>query len=122
MIQTDAAINPGNSGGPLLNRRGELIGVNTAIFTPSGGSVGIGFAIPSNMIKEILAQLIEGKPIVRGYLGVSIQNLRDRPGMARQFGLTGDDGVLVGAVLEGGPADKAGVERGEPLEARATGG
>jgi serine protease Do len=111
-IQTDAAINPGNSGGPLVNMRGEVIGINTAIATNPvvAGYMGVGFAIPSNMAQEILPKLIEGKKIVRGYLGVRIQSLRDQPGLGKVYGLEDDTGVLIGELLEGGPAAKSGLK------------
>jgi len=114
-IQTDAAINPGNSGGPLINLRGEVIGINTAIATSGtvAGYMGIGFAIPTNRIKEYLPALREGKPIVRGYLGVQIQNLSDEPGFARTFGLKEDDGVLVSEVVPDAPAAQAGLKHGD---------
>ncbi|MCK5903114.1 MAG: trypsin-like peptidase domain-containing protein [Cocleimonas sp.] len=111
-IQTDAPINPGNSGGALVNLRGELIGVNTAILGgKSGGSVGIGFAIPSNMIKNIKGQLISYGQVVRGQLGVEIQDLR--PILVKAFGLKNSQGALISAVVVGSPADKAGIEAGD---------
>ncbi len=110
-IQTDAAINPGNSGGALVNVRGELIGINTAIFSTSGGYQGIGFAIPTNMAKSVMNSLISKGKVVRGWLGVTIQNLT--PELARQFELKEEKGVLVGDVIEGGPAEKAGLRRGD---------
>ncbi|MEE4352934.1 MAG: DegQ family serine endoprotease [Desulfatiglans sp.] len=111
-IQTDAPINPGNSGGPLLNTAGEVIGINTAIFSQSGGSVGIGFAIPVNMAKDLLPQLKEGK-VVRGWLGVMIQKIT--PELMEKLGLKDDRGALVADVSEEGPADKAGIERGDVI-------
>ena len=96
-IQTDAAINPGNSGGALVNARGELIGINTAIFSQSGGYMGIGFAVPSNMVRSVMDQLIKGGKVVRGYLGVSIQELTSD--LARQFGVTETRGVLISDVF-----------------------
>ena len=110
-IQTDAAINPGNSGGALVNLKGELIGINTAIFTQSGGYMGIGFAIPSNMAKSVMTSLIQHGKVVRGWLGVSIQELT--PELAQQFGTTQTNGALVGDVMEEGPAAKAKLERGD---------
>ena len=110
-IQTDAAINPGNSGGALVNLKGELIGINTAIFTQSGGYMGIGFAIPSNMAKSVMTSLIQHGKVVRGWLGVSIQELT--PELAEQFGTTQTTGVLVGDVMEESPAAKAKLERGD---------
>jgi len=112
-IQTDAAINPGNSGGPLVNMRGEVIGINTAIKTNPilAGYVGVGFAIPSSTIKQVLPDLIAGQKIVRGYLGVAIQSLRDQPGLAKTYGLTEDTGVVVTLIGADGPAAKAGLQK-----------
>ncbi len=110
-IQTDAAINPGNSGGPLVNLRGEVIGINTAIFTKSGGYMGIGFAIPINMAKSVMDSLIKEGRVVRGFLGVQIQNLDE--GLARSFGYDGTEGALVADVVRGGPADKADLKPGD---------
>ena len=112
-IQTDAAINPGNSGGALVNARGELIGINTAIFSQSGGNMGIGFAVPSSMARTILDQLVRSGKVVRGWLGVSIQELS--PDLAQQFGVNELKGVLVSEVLEDSPAKRAGVERGDVI-------
>ncbi len=112
-IQTDAAINPGNSGGALVNARGELVGINTAIFSRSGGSMGIGFAVPSNMARAILDQLVTTGQVVRGWLGVSIQDLT--PDLADQFGVPAAKGVLVGDVLEDSPAEQGGLERGDVI-------
>lgn len=111
-IQTDASINPGNSGGPLLNTAGEVVGVNTAIFSQSGGSVGIGFAIPTNMVKDLLPQLKKGK-VVRGWLGVVIQNVT--PELKDKLKLSTEKGALVADVVAGGPAEKAGIERGDVI-------
>jgi serine protease Do len=111
-IQTDASINPGNSGGPLLNTAGEVIGVNTAIFSQSGGSVGIGFAIPINMAKDLLPQLKKGK-VVRGWLGVMIQEIT--PELKDKLELKEEKGALVGDVVAEGPADKAGIKRGDVI-------
>lgn len=110
-IQTDAAINPGNSGGPLVNARGELVGINTAIFSRSGGNMGIGFAVPSNMARSVLQQLIRSGKVIRGWLGVSIQDLT--PELAAQFGVKEPAGALVGEVLEESPAERAGLRRGD---------
>ncbi len=110
-IQTDAAINPGNSGGPLVNLKGEVIGINTAIFSRSGGYMGIGFAIPSNMAKSVMESLIEHGKVVRGWLGVSIQNLDEA--MAESFGFKGTKGVLIGDVTTDSPAEKAGLKQGD---------
>jgi serine protease Do len=113
LIQTDAAINPGNSGGPLVNLNGEIIGVNVAIFSTTGGYQGVGFAIPSNVAKKILSRLIEGKKITYGWLGVSVQNIDDK--LAAYFGLTTKEGALVTKVLKGGPAEKAGMKDGDVI-------
>lgn len=112
-IQTDAAINPGNSGGALVNVKGELIGINTAIFSTSGGYQGIGFAIPSNMAKVVMENLIKKGRVIRGWLGVSIQPIT--PELARQFNLKDEKGVLVGDVVEDSPAEKAGLQRGDVI-------
>ena len=112
-IQTDAAINPGNSGGALVNVRGELVGINTAIFSQSGGNMGIGFAVPSNMAQSIMGQLVQTGKVVRGWLGVSIQDLT--PELASQFGLGDTKGVLVSDVMEDSPAKKAGFERADVI-------
>jgi serine protease Do len=110
-IQTDAAINPGNSGGPLLNLDGEVVGINTAIMTRSGGSMGVGFAIPSNMARDIMNSLIETGRVVRGWLGVGIQRLT--PELANSFDFEGDEGVLVAEVDEGTPAYQGGLRAGD---------
>lgn len=107
-IQTDAAINPGNSGGALVNVRGELIGINTAIFSTTGGYQGIGFAIPSNMAKAVMQQLIKHKKVVRGWLGVTVQALSAE--IKKHFGLKEDRGVLINQVFENSPAEKAGLK------------
>lgn len=112
-IQTDAAINPGNSGGALVNARGELVGVNTAIFSTTGGYQGIGFAIPSNMAKAVMESLIDRGKVVRGWLGVSIQPIT--PELAQQFGLAKDYGTLVADVIENSPAEAAGLKRGDVI-------
>ena len=111
-IQTDASINPGNSGGPLLNTLGEVIGINTAIFSQSGGSIGIGFAIPINMAKDLLPQLKKGK-VVRGWLGVMIQKIT--PELKEKLDLKDDRGALVADASPGGPAEKAGIHRGDVI-------
>ncbi|MCB2147307.1 MAG: DegQ family serine endoprotease [Deltaproteobacteria bacterium] len=113
-IQTDASINPGNSGGPLLNTSGEAVGINSAIFSQSGGSVGIGFAIPINMAKDLLPQLKTGK-VVRGWLGVMIQKIT--PELKETLKLEEEKGALVGDVTAGGPAQKAGIQRGDVIVA-----
>ncbi len=112
-IQTDAAINPGNSGGALVNIRGQLIGINTAIFSTTGGYQGIGFAIPSSMAEAVMDNLISKGKVVRGWLGVSIQPLT--PDLAAQFKLKDDKGILVGDVVEDGPAYNAGIQRGDVI-------
>ena len=110
-IQTDAAINPGNSGGPLLNIRGEAIGMNTAIFSRSGGYMGIGFAIPINMAKNIERQLRSTGKITRGWLGVMIQDVSEE--LAKQFGTENRQGALVSEVMEDSPAQRAGLQPGD---------
>ncbi len=112
-IQTDAPINRGNSGGPLFDLEGQVIGINTAIFSPSGGSVGIGFAIPSNIAKPVLVQLREYGHARRGWLGVRVQEVT--PDIAASLGLKSAEGALVAGVNEGGPADKAGVKAGDVI-------
>ena len=111
-IQTDASINPGNSGGPLLNTAGEVIGINSAILSRSGGSIGIGFAIPINMAKDILPQLKQGK-VVRGWLGVMIQKIT--PDLKDKLSLKDEKGALVADVTAGGPAEEAGIKRGDVI-------
>lgn len=112
-IQTDAAINPGNSGGALVNVKGELVGINTAIFSTSGGYQGVGFAIPSAMVKTVMDNLIKHGKVVRGWLGVSIQQIT--PELAKQFNLKEQKGVLVGDVTEDSPAERAGIKRGDVI-------
>jgi serine protease DegS len=112
-IQTDAAINPGNSGGALVNAEGELIGINTAIFSQSGGSLGIGFAIPVDLAEGIMQQLITTGHVVRGWLGIQGQNVTER--LAEAFGLRSTEGILVTGVLEGGPASQAGIRPGDVI-------
>jgi serine protease Do len=112
-IQTDAAINPGNSGGALVNIHGELVGINTAIVSQSGGYQGVGFAVPASLAKPILDELIKKGKIVRGYLGLGVQEMTSD--LAPWFGLKSSDGVLVTDVVPGGPADKAGIHRGDVL-------
>ncbi|MCL4727171.1 MAG: PDZ domain-containing protein, partial [Candidatus Kuenenia stuttgartiensis] len=111
MIQTDAAINPGNSGGPLVNLSGEVIGINTAIFTRSGGYQGIGFAIPVNMVKIVMKDLIEKGKVTRGWLGVAIQDIS--PDLAKSFEVAIAEGVIISDVQENSPAKEAGLERGD---------
>jgi len=112
-IQTDAAINPGNSGGPLVNVKGELVGINTAIFSRTGGYQGIGFAVPSNMAKSVMTQLINDGKVTRGWLGVTIQNFT--PELAKEFGLKKAAGALVTEIFEGSPAEKADLKRGDVI-------
>lgn len=109
-IQTDASINPGNSGGALVNLRGELVGINTAILAPSGGNIGIGFAIPANMARTLMEQLIEFGEVRRGYLGIQVQDLN--PQLAQAFQLELGQGVVITKVVPGSPADQAGLEAG----------
>ncbi len=110
-IQTDAAINPGNSGGPLVNLHGQVVGINTAIFTRSGGYMGIGFSIPINMAKSVMDALITDGRVVRGELGVIIQNLT--ADLAQSFGYSGTDGALVGDIKPGSAADRGGIKQGD---------
>jgi len=110
-IQTDAAINPGNSGGALINTAGEVVGINTAIFSESGGSHGIGFAIPIELAREVMRQLIEHGHVIRGWLGITGQDLT--PVLAESLGIESHQGVLVSGVLGDGPADKAGLKPGD---------
>jgi serine protease Do/serine protease DegQ len=110
-IQTDASINPGNSGGALVNLRGELVGINTAILAPSGGNVGIGFAIPSNMVVNIKNTLVEHGSVKRGQLGITLQDLN--PELAQAFSLEQNQGVVIASVQPKSPADKAGLEPGD---------
>lgn len=110
-IQTDAAINPGNSGGPLLNLNSEVIGINTAIVSKSGGYLGIGFAIPSNMAKNIMKQIMESGSVNRGFLGVALQPIDQD--MADAFGLERPEGALISEVVKGSPAEKVGLKQGD---------
>ena len=114
-IQTDASINPGNSGGALVDMQGRLVGINTAIVGPSGGNVGIGFAIPSNMTRAIMEHLIRHGEVRRGQLGIMMQNLD--PGLARTFGLQPRGGVVVAQVIPGSAAEKAGLQVGDIIVA-----
>jgi serine protease Do len=113
VIQTDASINPGNSGGPLINARGQVIGINAAIFSQTGGSVGIGFAIPVNLAKSVVTQLASTGRVERGWLGVSIQEMT--PTLAKGLGFDGSKGALVAQVTEGSPAAKAGLRQGDVI-------
>ena len=114
-IQTDASINPGNSGGPLINLRGEVVGINTAIFSQSGGNIGIGFAIPTNLVKELLPNLKDNGKVVRGYLGVTIQKIT--PEIAESLGIKQSNGALVADVAKAGPAERAGIKTGDVIVA-----
>jgi len=110
-IQTDASINPGNSGGPLFNLNGSVVGINTMIYSPSGGNVGIGFAIPINLAKNVVSQLKEKGRVVRGWLGVVVQTVT--PELAKSFGLEEGKGALIADVDKTGPANKAGITSGD---------
>ena len=110
-LQTDAAINPGNSGGALINTRGNMIGISTAIFTKSGGSNGIGFAIPSSLALKVIKNLIENGRVIRGWLGVDTQEIT--PQLAESFGLSNARGLILAGVTVGGPADQAGLQAGD---------
>jgi serine protease Do len=110
-VQTDASINPGNSGGPLIDSRGAVVGINSAIFSQSGGSIGIGFAIPVNLAKTVLLQLRDRGSVVRGYLGVSVRPLPS------DNAESGQKGVAVESVVEGAPADRAGIKKGDVIVA-----
>ena len=110
-IQTDAAINPGNSGGALINAYGEVVGINTAIFSKSGGSQGIGFAIPIGLASDVMSQIIEHGRVIRGWLGLELQNLS--PQLAESFGLLDRSGVLIAGVVRQSPAYKAGLRPGD---------
>jgi len=112
-IQTDAAINPGNSGGAMVNIQGKLVGINTAIFTRSGGYMGIGFAVPSNMVKSVVDSLVTNGKVVRGWLGVAIQDITSQ--LARGFGLKEVKGALVSEVISNSPAERAGFKRGDVI-------
>jgi len=110
-LQTDAAINPGNSGGPLVNIKGEVVGINTAITSPSGGNVGIGFAIPANLAKNIIDELKSTGKVTRGYLGVYLQEITED--LKDALGLPSLDGILISEVIEDAPASKAGIKGGD---------
>src|SRR6266436_2262709 len=112
-IQTDAAINPGNSGGPLVDAEGRLIGINTAILSRSGGNQGIGFAIPSNLARDVAQSLVRDGHVTRGYLGVMIQDVN--PALAKEFKLKDNTGAIVGDVTEKSPAEKAGLKEGDVI-------
>ncbi|MCX5801762.1 MAG: DegQ family serine endoprotease [Candidatus Eisenbacteria bacterium] len=112
-IQTDAAINPGNSGGALVNLRGEVIGINTAILSRTGGNQGIGFAIPIEMAKKVMEDLVRQGKVVRGWMGVVIQNIDEN--MAQALGLEAPRGIVISEITKGGPAEKAGLRRGDVI-------
>jgi Do/DeqQ family serine protease len=112
-IQTDAAINPGNSGGALIDTSGNLIGINTAIYSRSGGSLGIGFAIPASSARSVMEQIVASGSVTRGWIGVEAQELT--PELAKAFEARRSGGVLIAGVLRGGPADKAGFHPGDVL-------
>ena len=112
-IQTDAAINPGNSGGALIDANGNLLGINTAIYSRSGGSLGIGFAIPVTTIKSVMESIIASGQVIRGWIGVEPQDIT--PELAENFGLSRKNGAIIAGVLKGGPADKAGIKPGDIL-------
>ena len=114
-IQTDASVNPGNSGGPLIDSRGAVVGINTAIFSQTGGSVGIGFAIPINLAKAVLPQLRERGSVIRGWLGVALRPLT--PEIAQTLRLTEQRGALVEGVVQGSPAERAGIRKGDVIVA-----
>ena len=112
-IQTDASINPGNSGGPLINLRGEIVGINAAIVTQTGGNMGIGFATPINVVKELLPELKKKGRVTRGALGIAVQELT--PSIADSLGMDGARGALVANVSKGGPAERAGIKIGDVI-------
>jgi serine protease Do len=114
-IQTDAAINEGNSGGALVDAEGRLVGINTAIISPSGGNDGIGFAVPIDMARNVMERLISGGKITRGYIGVFPQDIT--PGLAEGFNLPDESGALVGGVMASAPAEKAGIKSGDVIVA-----
>ncbi len=112
-IQTDAAINPGNSGGALVDSEGRLLGINTAIYSRSGGSLGIGFAIPVSTARQVIEQIVANGSVTRGYIGVEPQDLT--PELADAFKLPRQEGAIIAGVVRGGPADKAGIRVGDIL-------
>jgi serine protease DegQ len=114
-IQTDAAINPGNSGGALVDNHGNLVGINTAIYSRSGGSLGIGFAIPVSIARNVLEQLVANGQVTRGWIGVEIQEIT--PELAESFGIAGTHGALIAGVLRDSPAERAGIRPGDVLTA-----
>jgi serine protease DegQ len=112
-IQTDAAINPGNSGGALVDAQGNLVGINTAIYSRTGGNHGIGFAIPVSSARSIMEQIIESGSVTRGWIGVEAQEITEE--LAESFGLPDTEGALIAGVVRGSPADRAGVRPGDVL-------
>jgi S1-C subfamily serine protease len=112
-IQTDAAINPGNSGGALIDAGGHLIGVNSAIYSRTGGSLGIGFAIPVSLARNVMEQIIQNGSVTRGWIGVEVQAITGE--LAESFGLPSSDGTLISGVMRGSPADRAGIQPGDVL-------
>ncbi len=112
-IQTDAAINPGNSGGALVDSNGNLVGINSAIYSQSGGSMGIGFAIPVSLAHSVLDQIIKNGAVTRGWIGVEVQQIT--PEIAESFGMPNSDGALIAGIMKGSPADKGGVKTGDVL-------
>jgi len=112
-IQTDAAINPGNSGGALVDIEGNLLGINSAIYSPNGGSLGIGFAIPTSTAKKVMEQIIQSGSVTRGWVGIAVQELT--PELAESFKLKDTQGVLIAEVVRGSPADKSGIKAGDIL-------
>ena len=112
-IQTDAAINPGNSGGALVDASGNLVGINTAIYSQTGGSMGIGYAIPANVARQVMEQIIQKGSVTRGWIGVGVQDITKE--IAESLKLPGGGGVLITQVERGGPADKAGVNLADVL-------
>ena len=114
-IQTDAAINPGNSGGALVDASGNLVGINTAIYSRSGGNMGIGFAIPVSIVRQVMEQIISQGGVTRGWVGIEVQDIT--PELAESFDIKSTNGALIAGVLRGGPADRAGIRPGDVLEA-----
>ena len=112
-IQTDAAINPGNSGGALIDTNGNLIGINSAIFSQNGGSLGIGFAIPVSTVKSVMDGIMANGHVIRGWIGVEPQEITAE--LAENFGVKENSGTLIAGVIRGGPADRAGVKPGDVL-------
>lgn len=112
-IQTDAAINPGNSGGALVDTNGNLVGINSAIYSRTGGSQGIGFAIPANLVAKVMKQIIDHGEVIRGWMGIEVQDLT--PEMADSYKLKNENGALIAGILRGGPADRAHIHPGDVL-------